>query len=377
MTMKQYESKMLLVGNPENRRVTMFQDTLLKSGHSSAAVISYLDLLQRRTNLCDILTPGMDVRVESPGENFEVERELLRLGFADAKAEGCVCIDPATLDTMHYDHGRILCHRQWYLGLTRFLRSLRNLPCRFMNAPDDIHCMFDKTETHRRCQASSIPVPPSINSVQSFDELITAMSMAGWDRVFIKLAYGSSASGVGALHRLKDGTMRLATTTEMVCDHEGLKLYNSLKPRTYTNPNDIAKLIDEWCRHYVHVEKWLPKVGQDGYPCDLRIVMIGGEPAHLGLCNSEYSDKLAKALAEAPIMDSIETLDLSSGTLGDEGVEALLASSKLTKLKKLDVHHHYLSDDCMKKLAALSCEVNLEDQEEADDNDDRYVAVSE
>ena len=270
---------MLLVGNPENRRLAMFQNALTMLGLPPATVVSYLDLLQRQTNLCAYVTPGMVARLESPGENFEVERELLRLGFADAEAEGCARVDPATLDTMLYDHGRILYLRQWYLGLSRFLRSLRDLPCRFMNAPDDILCMFDKTETHRRCQAA-IPVPPSLKPVQNFDELIAAMITAGWNRVFIKSAHGSSASGVGALHKLNDGTMRLVTTTEMVRDTEHLKLYNSLKIRTYTDFHEIARLIDEWCRHRVHVEKWLPKAAQDGYPYDLRIVVIGGEPAH-------------------------------------------------------------------------------------------------
>jgi glutathione synthase/RimK-type ligase-like ATP-grasp enzyme len=157
---------------------------------------------------------------------------------------------------------------------------MRDLPCRFMNAPDDILCMFDKMETHRCCQAAAIPVPASLNPVQNSEELIAAMTATGWNRVFIKANHGSSASGVGAFYRSKDGNMRLVTTTEMVDDSESLKLYNSLKIRTYTNHKDITLLIDEWCRHRVHVEKWLPKAGQDGYPCDLRIVVIGGEPAH-------------------------------------------------------------------------------------------------
>ena len=132
-----------------------------------------------------------------------------------------------------------------------------------------------------------------------------------------------------------------------------------------------------------HLELWL---GDEGYGADTDVddfsqLLAGSlfpKLKYLGLCNSEYSDELAKALAEAPVMDRIETLDLSSGTLGDEGAEALLASGKLAGLKKLDVHHHYLSDACMKKLSALACEVNLDEQEDADENDgDRYVAVSE
>ena len=271
---------MFLIGNPENRRVTMFQDALIQQGHPPATLVSYEDLLQDRGLLADVICPSMTVRIESPGENFKVEREMLRLGFELAESENAACINPLALDRLVEDYGRILYPRQWFLGFSQLLRSLRDLTCRFMNAPDEIVCMFDKVETHRRCQAASIPVPPSLGPVQNFEELLAFMDAADWDRVFTKSAHSSSASCIGAFYRPKNGNMRLVTSTEMLHDSGELKLYNSLNIRTYTDASDIALLVDEWCRHRVHVEKWLPKAGQDGYPCDLRIVVIGGEPAH-------------------------------------------------------------------------------------------------
>ncbi len=260
----------------------MFQDALIKQGRSPATVVSYLDLLERRASLSDYFTPGMAARIESPGENFDVERDLLRRGFEDAESEGSACLDPEAIDRLAYDCGRILYPRQWFLGFKRFLTSLASYPVRWMNAPDEIVTMFDKTETHRRCKVASISVPEAIDGVRTFDELIAVLETLGWNRVFVKLAHSSSASGVGAFYYSKrHGTMRLATSTEMVRDDSGgLKLYNSLKIRTYTSYRDIAVLVDEWCRHRVHVEQWLPKAGQDGLPFDLRIVSIGGEPSH-------------------------------------------------------------------------------------------------
>ena len=130
-----------------------------------------------------------------------------------------------------------------------------------------------------------------------------------------------------------------------------------------------------------HLELWL---GDEGYGADTSVAdfaelfngSLFSKLKYLGLCNSEYSDELAKALATSAIIDRIETLDLSNGTLGDKGAEALLTTGKLNNLKKLDVHHHYLSDESMEKLKALPCEVNLDDQKK-EDKYGRYVAVSE
>lgn len=100
----------------------------------------------------------------------------------------------------------------------------------------------------------------------------------------------------------------------------------------------------------------------------------------LGLRNSCISDQLAKKLIGAPVMNIIEELDLSMGTLGDEGGQALLDNPAVKKLKSLNLEHHYLSDDMMAKLHALGIPVNLSGQEDEDEYDGesyRYVEVGE
>ena len=86
---------------------------------------------------------------------------------------------------------------------------------------------------------------------------------------------------------------------------------------------------------------------------------------HLGLRDAENADAIAAAVAHAPIVAQLETLDLSLGSLGDEGAAALLAGQPLTHLKRLDLHHHFMSEDMMQRLwAALpGVEVNLDEQE--------------
>ncbi|MGW7445201.1 STM4015 family protein [Kitasatospora sp. NPDC054795] len=102
---------------------------------------------------------------------------------------------------------------------------------------------------------------------------------------------------------------------------------------------------------------------------------------HLGLANSELQDEIAAALAHAPVVARLESLDISMGVLSDEGATALLEGQPLTHLRSLDLHHHYLSDAMQERLheALPGVELDLGDAEadEMDDEDDRYVSVSE
>lgn len=138
-----------------------------------------------------------------------------------------------------------------------------------------------------------------------------------------------------------------------------------------------------------HLEVWL---GDDNYGGDATIddvlPLIVNNPFpnlhYLGLRDSIIADAIAVAIATAPILERIKVLDLSLGTLGNNGAAALLASPGLAHLERLDLHHHYCSDAMMQQLEELgrrlNIDIDLSEQEEADADDDeeyRYVAVSE
>lgn len=74
--------------------------------------------------------------------------------------------------------------------------------------------------------------------------------------------------------------------------------------------------------------------------------------------------------------DELLTQMQEAGTLGDEGGQALLDRPAITNLKKLDLHHHYLSDEMRKRFQSLPIEVDVSGQESEDDYG-RYVAVGE
>ncbi|MEU6722055.1 STM4015 family protein [Nonomuraea sp. NPDC046802] len=131
------------------------------------------------------------------------------------------------------------------------------------------------------------------------------------------------------------------------------------------------------------LELWF---GSENYGGDTTIAdlapILGGDrlPAlrHLRLQNADFQDDIAAAMAGAPIVDRLESLSLSMGSLTDAGAESLLTGQPLTHLRRLDLSHHYLSDAMMTQLtdALPGVELVLSGQRKPW-RERRYVAVSE
>ncbi|OEU96356.1 STM4015 family protein [Streptomyces oceani] len=125
----------------------------------------------------------------------------------------------------------------------------------------------------------------------------------------------------------------------------------------------------------------------DTEPSDLEGVLAGkGLPAlkHLALCNSEIQDEVAAALATAPVVAQLDTLDISKGTLGDDGATALVQGQPLTHLTKLDLDHNFLSEAMEQRLIDTLSPHGVEVMPGREDEDDfgdgelfRFTAVAE
>ena len=70
-------------------------------------------------------------------------------------------------------------------------------------------------------------------------------------------------------------------------------------------------------------------------------------------------------------------LDLSDGTLSDDGAEALLASDKIKQLKHLDLSYHFMTDETMEQFNQLGMSVDVSDQQESDEDDWRFPMLTE
>lgn len=140
------------------------------------------------------------------------------------------------------------------------------------------------------------------------------------------------------------------------------------------------------------LDLWLgtSEYGGDGEVAELAPILSGDRLPrlrHLGLRNSEIQDEVCAALAAAPVVARLETLDLSMGVLTDAGAVALLGGQPLTHLKRLDLHYNYLSAAIRERLretlepAGVDLDLDPGDAEDDIDDDDgsawRFVSCGE
>ncbi len=250
-----------VVGNPENRRVTLFADAVRAAGLPAPRVVAWTDVL--RDGGAEF-APDEILRIDSPGENARVDHAWRGTD------------DPTRVE----GSGR------WYAGFTAALSGLRGGVR--LDDPDDLAVLFDKRLCHAVLDAAGVPVPASPTSgpagtpVRGWDDVRALMLEHRMPRLFVKPAHGSSASGVLAV---ETGGGRIRATTSVELTPDG-RLFNSLKVRRYERESDLAAIVDALAPDGLHLERWLPKASQEGRAADLRVVVVAGRATHAVLRTS-------------------------------------------------------------------------------------------
>lgn len=133
------------------------------------------------------------------------------------------------------------------------------------------------------------------------------------------------------------------------------------------------------------LELWLgtSDYGGDATVADLEPLLNGKlfpSLTHLGLRDAEIADELAMAVAVAPIVARLTSLDMSMGNLSDDGGYALLDGQSMEHLTSINLRHHYLTDPVISELQNSGLPFDVSDQQQPDEYDGeshRYVAVGE
>ncbi len=254
----------VILGNPENRRISLFQAALQTQGFAPAHVVSWLEFLRDPATL-DLPIDECFFRIDSAGENFEVERALLRLG-------GGECLSASGIDALLEDRGRILCPRQQHRGFEAALGRIRLPPgWRALNPVADVLELFDKRRTSARYAAAGIPVPESLGEINTVAQLDDAMDAQGVTTVFVKMSAGSSASCLGIYRRPRS----FQTTIEVA----KTGWYNNLRIQHVRDRGRIEELLSFLLREGAQVERAIPKAKFAGAFFDLRVLCVAGEPA--------------------------------------------------------------------------------------------------
>ncbi|WP_327421000.1 STM4014 family protein [Streptomyces sp. NBC_01527] len=250
-----------VVGVPGNRRVTLFQEAVRAAGLPTPRVVPWPDVLRGEV----AFRPGETVRMDSPGEDAEVDR-LLRAVDDPTRVEGTA---------------------RWYARFTAAVREVARAAAaagaELLDDPGDVAVLFDKRLCHGVLDGAAVPVPASATSgagapvVRGWADVRALMAGHRMPRAFVKLAHGSSASGVLAVETAGPGRVRATTSVER--DSAG-RLFNSLRVRRCTTEREVAAIVDALAPDGLHIERWLPKASQHGRSADLRVVVVAGRATH-------------------------------------------------------------------------------------------------
>ncbi|MFJ9682813.1 STM4015 family protein [Streptomyces sp. NPDC101194] len=159
-------------------------------------------------------------------------------------------------------------------------------------------------------------------------------------------------SDVTALLRAFPGLRELGVRggSDLVFSPSGHERLRSLTIETGGLPVGVIRgILDSELPALERLDLWLgvSAYGGNAGVADLAPLLSGSRfpgLTHLGLRNSELQNEIATAVASAPVVAQLRVLDLSHGTLGDEGAAALLDGQPLTHLERLDLHHHFMTE---------------------------------
>ena len=256
----------------------MFVEAVRAKGYPFPTVLSWSDYISGRLDLGRSLAPGTHLRIESPGENLMVDLLLL--------LEEGLHLSRAEIGWGEIAHGKT-----WYTGFAKVLKRLEAetaaLPLASVyNAPAAIRLMFDKWACHAQLAQAGIAQPRRLGKVQSLDQLTAMMREANLKQVFLKPFYGSSASGVIAF-RWDGSRMQATTSVEIQGQGPEMRLFNSLKVRSYQEPAEIRAIIARLAAEDLLAEQWIPKASLGEATFDLRVVVMFGQARHIVVRSSQ------------------------------------------------------------------------------------------
>lgn len=267
-------SEILLLGHAASRRARLLQQACARRG-LGVDVLGWNDFIAAPERLAQQLHRQAYrwIKIDSTGEDADCALALRRLGW---QAGGAAGAPPQPLL-----HGEQAAQPQWYAGLNVVLEqvdaALRDTPAppQLLNGTAGIRRMVDKFQCQQILQTHT-DVPRQLGLVQSLQQFEAEWPARDWPRVFIKPRYGSSAAGVIALQRHRDG--RLSAMSPARLDARG-RLFNHLRVRRYTARTEITALVDAVAAQGAYAECWVhkpraPAPHQGHY--DLRVVAHAG-----------------------------------------------------------------------------------------------------
>jgi hypothetical protein len=268
---------MILIGQPHQRRTRMLQHALQARGMVTAITIDWADVLSTPEDIAARLRSfkGYPIKIDSPGESPELHDGLIQHGWR--------CMGEPGAPPHRLAHGELAHQHLWYAGFADLLRKLAAgvSNARWLNAPRDILRLCDKRDCQEHLMSAGIDTPPLLGPVDGYAQLHDRIRADGIDRIFVKARFGSSAAGVVAYRRHRDGREVAYSSAEIQNQSGDIRIFNSLRVRRHTHHHEIATLINAIAAQGAYAEHWIAKpraTHQARANFDLRVVAFAGVP---------------------------------------------------------------------------------------------------
>lgn len=264
----------VVIADPDSMRYSFYERDLRMFWNSRGItpeiqVISWRDVCGADGHIGRFLPQHRALlRIESPARDFAVIRELLRAGQRS--------LGQSVSEWTEGANGWIASPKLIFHGLQASLRGIAQTlsthrhiasPAR----PEHVALLFDKNETSSLLGKAGIPVPESFQPEGDADSLISELRIRGWSKAYVKLAYGSCASGIVVLEPLSDCCSGVTTVREI----DGL-YYNTYDVRRVQG-TELTSILTFILNETATVQKAVPKARIADRNFDLRVVVLGGQ----------------------------------------------------------------------------------------------------
>lgn len=304
---------LLLVAVPDDERTSALRAAAARA-EVSCVVVPWIQAIAAPEAVHDALGRGGRLRIDSPGSDEATWRALARLGGGAADQPPWA-----------WRPGRA-----WAKGLHRAMRALPPSD----HPADTTRDMCDKLACRQVLAACSVPIPPGEEAPDTPTALRSRLDDLGWTSVFVKARWSSAAAGVVAWRR---GRSREVAWTPLTL-REGRPAPMKRLTR-HTDPAVIDAILAPLLADGAIVERWIPKVGADDGPFDLRFVVLDGRVVarvgrvgagpitnlHLGARRADPSDLLpasARMAAERAAVEAAAAFPGHRGLGVDVAVDA-------------------------------------------------------
>ena len=267
---------MLLIGSASSRRSQLL-DAAARAIGLRVSILDWRDVLRddavAHAHIERALRDGhLWCKIDPPSDDPQTMDAFIQEGFRASRNDAHA---PQSLR-----HGEIAYMHWWYAGFMAALARLepRLQSLRLFTPMKQIALMCDKLACQRHLTNNNVDVPALLGEVISWDAFEAQYPSDEAPAVFIKSRYGSSAVGVVALRRHRDGRMRAYSSARLANDGT---LYSHLKISVYSQREEIRALIDALAAQGAYAERWIAKPRAPVTPdsnYDLRVVAFCGRP---------------------------------------------------------------------------------------------------